>query len=228
MKKITFGIFAHPDDEAFGPCAALLVEKMAGNEVHLILATAGENGTNPDNLANLGEIRLREWHEAGRLLEADSMNYLGYTDGMLSNSLYMEVASRIESIVRNTLQEREDIETIEFMSLDLGGLTGHLDHIFMARVACYVFYRLQAEDQRFTKIRLACLHANDHPASNCNWLYMDAGRTPEMISETIDASVHLEKIKEIMRVHHSQRGDYQSIIEKLGDRVAINYFVEPV
>ena len=59
MQKILFGIFAHPDDEAFGPVAALLDEVEKGTELHLITLTGGENGTNPDNLDNLGEVRLQ-------------------------------------------------------------------------------------------------------------------------------------------------------------------------
>lgn len=225
MKKVTFGIFAHPDDEAFGPCGALLVEKAAGNEVHLILATAGENGANPDNVADLGNVRLDEWHEAGRLIGADSMHHLGYIDGMLSNSLYLEVAKKIEAIIRETINDRDDIGAIEFMSLDLGGITGHIDHIFMTRVACYVFYTMQAHDDRFSRIRLACLSAEDKPEPNCTWLYMDAGRKPDAIDETIDVRDHLETIDTIMRAHHSQRGDYQAIVDRLDGRAARNYFV---
>lgn len=225
MKKVIFGIFAHPDDEAFGPCGALLMEKAAGNEVHLICVTQGQNGTNPDNVPDLGAVRLLEWQRAGELLGADSLHNLGYVDGELSNNLYHEVSGKIEAIVTNTLEGREDIGAIEFMSLDLGGLTGHLDHIFVSRVACFVFYKLRAYDDRLTRIRLSCLSSIDIPAPSTDWLYMDAGRTPEAINETIDATAHLEKIDEIMQTHKSQSMDYKNITERLGARVAFNYFV---
>lgn len=225
MKKVIFGIFAHPDDEAFGPAGTLLMEKAAGNEVHLILATAGQNGTNPDNAPDLGAVRLEEWRAAGALLGADSMHHLGYTDGTLSNQHYHEVADKIEALVRGVIADREDIGAIEFMSLDLGGLTGHIDHIIMARVAAYVFYKLKATDDRMSRIRLACLSDTDSPTANIHWLYMDAGRTASAIDETIDASAHLEKIDEIMRAHHSQRADYESVKTRLGNRVSLNYFV---
>lgn len=225
MKKVIFGIFAHPDDEAFGPCGTLLTEKAAGNEVHLICATPGQNGMNPDGYADLGAERLKEWQAAGGLLDADSMHPLGYEDGQLSNALYMEVAQRIQYIVTETLLGRDDIESVEFMSLDLGGLTGHLDHIFMSRVACYVFYTLKATDERFDRIRLACLTSEDFPTSNTDWLYMDAGRPENEITETIDAREHLEHIDEIMRCHHSQRGDYETVKAAHGDLVAVNHFV---
>jgi LmbE family N-acetylglucosaminyl deacetylase len=225
MKKVIIGIFAHPDDEAFGPCGTLLMEKAASNEIHLICATSGQSGMNPDGYDDLGAKRLKEWQAAGELLGADSMNQLGYQDGMLSNNLYMEVAGKIETIVAETIEGRSDIESIEFMSLDLGGLTGHLDHIFMSRVACYVFYKLKAADERLSRIRLACLSLADVPASNTNWLYMDAGRAKDEVGETIDASEHLEKIDEIMRCHHSQRKDYETVKAARGDLIAVNHFV---
>ena len=225
MKKLIFGIFAHPDDEAFGPVGTLLMEKEAGSEVHLICATAGENGNNPDKDPALGETRLKEWQSAGELLDADSMHYLGYEDGTLSNSVYLEAAEKIQRIVGDAIADRDDISSIEFLSLDGNGLTGHLDHIFVSRVACYVFFKLKEVDERFSKIRLTCLHQNDFPEANCGWLYMEAGRTADEIDETVDASEHLDKIKEIMYTHHSQRGDCESVLERMGDQVAINHFL---
>lgn len=225
MKKIIFGIFAHPDDEAFGPVGTLLMEKEAGSEIHLIVATAGENGSNPDKIADLGDVRIQEWQAAGELLDADSMHYLGYEDGMLCNSIYLEAAEKIKRIVGDAMTDRDDIASIEFLSLDGNGLTGHMDHIFVSRVACYVFYSLKEADERFSKLRLSCLHHDNFPEANLGWLYMDAGRTSAEIAETVDASAHLEQIKTIMQAHDSQRADCKSIMSRMGDKVAINHFL---
>ena len=224
MKKIIFGIFAHPDDEAFGPSGTLLMEKAAGSEVHLICATAGDIGMNPDEHESLALVRLEEWRNAGKLIGADSMQYLGYKDGHLSNVLYHEVAERIQAIVDTVVKDRDDV-TIEFMSMDLNGITGHLDHIFIGRVACYVYHTMKAKDPRVTRLRLACLPQEYAPKANCDWLYMEAGRSPEEIDEVVDAREYVAQIKEIMRAHHSQRSDGEGHIEKLGDRIAITHFI---
>lgn len=224
MKKIIFGIFAHPDDEAFGPSGTLLIEKAAGAEVHLICATAGESGMNPDNHDDLAAVRLKEWQTAGGLIGADSMHHLGYKDGMLCNNNYHEIADKISEIVTNIIKDRDDIE-IEFMSIDHNGITGHLDHIFIGRVATYVFCNLKRDDQRVTRLRLACVSREQVPQSNCHWLYMDAGRDLSEIGETIDAREHIEKVYEIMRSHHTQRSDGETHIKQNGDRVAINHFL---
>ena len=224
MKKVIFGIFAHPDDEAFGPAGTLLMEKAAGNELHLICATAGEDGMNPDNLPNLADVRLDEWHRAGDLIGADGMYHLGYQDGMLSNHYYPEVAEQIHTIVNQVTENRDDIE-IEFMSMDLNGITGHVDHIFIARVACYVYCTMKETDRRVTRMRLVCASHEEVPETNCEWLYMEAGRRDEEVDEIVDASAYLDIIKQIMHAHHTQRKDCEAHLARIGDRVAINHFI---
>lgn len=225
MKKIIIGIFAHPDDEAFGPCGTLLLESKAGNDLHLITLTGGENGTNPGGENDLGSVRLDEWHKAGQLLGAQSMHHLGYVDGMLGNLAMIEITSKLEVLIANIIKDAPTDSQIEFISLDLGGYTGHIDHIVAARAAALTFYRLKANDQRFTRVRLACQPRKRFPISNIDWIYMDAGRTESEISETVDAREHYEQIDEIMRCHQSQVADY-NMIKKLGDQVAINYFID--
>lgn len=225
MKKVIFGIFAHPDDEAFGPSGTLLMEKAQGAEIHLICATAGENGMNPDNVSNLAEVRLDEWRSAGALIGADSMHYLGYKDGSLSNDKYLEIASKIDDIMRGITHDRDDI-VIEFMTTDFNGITGHIDHICIARVTAYVYCNLKEQDPRVSRMRLACVSERDIPAANCRWLYMERGRSANEIAETVDASQHLETILKIMHAHHTQREDCAAHLEHMGDRVALNYFLE--
>lgn len=225
MKKIIFGIFAHPDDEAFGPCGTLLLETRAGSELHLITLTAGENGMNPDNVPNLGEVRLEEWRKAGELLGAASMHHFGYTDGTLNNLAMIEISERITQVIHKVLEtESNDVE-IEFMTLDLNGLTGHIDHIVAARAACKAFYRLKPTDTRFTRIRFFCLPSTHYPTQNTDWIYMEAGRLPDEINETIDARGIKEGILEVMRAHNSQRSDAENQIATHGDDLGLNHFI---
>lgn len=225
MKKIIFVIFAHPDDEAFGPSGTLLIEKAAGHEVHLICATAGESGVNVDGHKDLASVRLDEWRRAGQLIGANSMHHLGYHDGHLKNNDFHPIAAAIEDIIAETIQGKDEGFQIELMSGDLNGISGHLDHILMSRVACYVFCRLKSKDPRTTRLRLICIPVEYMPESNCDWLYMDAGRRPDEINEVIDARQYKDKVFEIMRVHHSQRSDGEGHIERRGEAVAINHFI---
>ncbi len=224
MQKILFGIFAHPDDEAFGPVGTLLQEVASGTELHLIVLTGGENGTNPDNHDDLGTVRLQEWRAAGELIGATSMHHLGYIDGTLNNLDHLAITEKLMTLVQQLTTNKSDFE-IEFMSLDLNGLTGHIDHIVAGRSACLAFYRLRSQGLPMSRIRLACLPAEDIPTQNTDFVYMEQGRTPQEISETIDARQYADKIHEIMQKHHTQRGDYQSNIARIGDRLGIDTFI---
>jgi len=225
MKKIIFGIFAHPDDEAFGPCGALLLETHAGADLHLITLTNGDAGTNPDNLKNLGETRLNEWRDAGKLLGAKTMHHLGYKDGQLNNIAMIEASTRIAALVAKQLESAPEDATIEFVTLDLNGYTGHIDHIVAARAASFVFYTLKQNDIRFGRIKYACFPRQAVPDVNTAWLYMEPGRLPEEIQETVDARHLQNEILDIMHAHHTQRGDGMAVIKNQGANLGLNYFV---
>lgn len=225
MKKIIFGIFAHPDDEAFGPSGALLKETMNGAELHLITLTNGDSGTNPDNLPDLGAVRLEEWKKAGALLGAKTMHHFDYKDGELNNKLMIEASHRLVELIRSLLASAPDDAAVEFMTLDLNGYTGHIDHIVAARSACFAYYSLQKTDSRLQAIKFACLPRTAVPAVDTGWIFMEAGRTPEEIDETVDAREHREKLLEIMQAHHTQRGDYKTVVKSQGDTLGLNYFI---
>lgn len=225
MKKIIFGIFAHPDDEAFGPSGALLLESKAGSDIHLITLTLGDAGTNPDNVPDLGAVREEEWRKAGGLIGAKSMHYLGYKDGQLDNLSMIEIGDKLINLISLLTADEPDDVAIEFMSLDTNGYTGHIDHIVAARSACFAFYRLKDTDPRMKRVRLACMSNDDAPVLNTNWLYMEAGRLPEEIGDTTDARMYQDEIRAIVRVHHSQRSDGENYLEHAKDRLGINYFI---
>lgn len=224
MQKILFGIFAHPDDEAFGPVATLLKEVADGTELHLIVLTGGENGSNPDNHPHLGEVRLQEWRASGELIGATSMHHLGYIDGTLNNLDHVEITSKITDLVQEIVAGRQDA-AIELMSLDLSGYTGHIDHIVAARSACLAFYRLREQGLSMARIRLACLSREETPTVHTGFVFMEPGKTPEEISETVDGREFTDKIHEIMRLHHTQRTDYETVTSQRGDYLGIDYFI---
>lgn len=225
MKRLIFGIFAHPDDEAFGPCGALLKEVKSGTELHLICLTAGENGQNPDKHPDLGEVRLKEWRKAAELIGATSTHHLGFTDGELNNIVLQMCSKEIEHIVRNEVQKQQESVEVEFMCFDLNGITGHIDHIVASRAACLVFYRLKAADDRYKRVRLFCLPKKDYPEVRTDWLFMENGRSKDEIDETVDARELRDDILKVMHAHQSQRADRESVVKTLGDNLGINHFI---
>jgi LmbE family N-acetylglucosaminyl deacetylase len=225
MNKIIFGIFAHPDDEAIGPAGTLLHAAQSGAQLHLITFTRGEGGTNPDNDADLGAVRQKEWEQSGNLLGATGMHYLGYEDGHLNNASMIEAAERIETLAADIVKDAPADAEVEFIAFDLNGLTGHIDHTVASRAACLAFYRLRQTDTRFRRVLLNCLPREQVPTSNTDWIYMEQGRSPEEIGEIVDARHLHDKLVEIVRAHHSQRGDGEAHIKNRGADLGLDYFI---
>lgn len=224
MKKIIVGVFAHPDDEAFGVSPTLIKEAAEGAAVHLITLTAGEAGANPDGHDNLGTIRLDEWRNGCAIMGVTSSHYFGYQDGTLSNTNLLAIAERVQELVETIASSTE--APIELMSFDTNGISGHIDHIVAARATALAFYRLKARiPGRMTCLRLRCLAEKQLPTHNIDWIYMDAGRTDAEITQIIDAREHHDKVIEVIKAHHSQRRDGETHIARYGKDIGINYFI---
>src|SRR5687768_16050514 len=118
MKKLLFGIFAHPDDEAFGPSATLMKWASQGTDVHLLCFTDGQQGMNPDSVPDLGATRATEWQTAGKAMGAASLHRFGYQDGSLNNSLYHKIADKIMAAITKAVTTYSEPVTIDFMSFD--------------------------------------------------------------------------------------------------------------
>lgn len=215
MKKVLFSIFAHPDDEAFGPSATLLRESTNGTDIHLILITDGENGINTDNYEDLGSTRLKEWRASGKLLGIRSGIALHYPDGGLSNNLYLEIADKIQQHIQNTLSTYTEPVSVEFMTFDSEGITGHLDHIAVSYITTYVYLKLKEQDVpdvEVNTLRYYCLPDTMIKQVDTSWIYQPCGKEKTEIDECTDYSDIADKKLEIMQAHYSQRSDMEKIL----------------
>lgn len=226
MQKVIFGIFAHPDDEAFGVSPTIIKEIHEHDaKVHLITLTLGQNGENPDHYDDLGTVREKEWRRGGEIMGVTSMTNYGYTDGTLSNNDIEPIAERLTVQVEKVLSDEPTAE-IEFISYDLNGISGHIDHIVAGRTACLVFFQLKKRfPSRMTQIRLRCLNEMMMPERNVDWLYMEKGRSRQEIDETVDARKYNDQIIEVIRAHHTQRKDGETHIKEAGDKIGLNDFI---
>lgn len=217
MKKILFGIFAHPDDEAFGPSATFLREVVAGAELHLICATAGESGANPDGVADLGATRKKEWQAAAQAMGAVSATMLDFADGSLCNNTYHTLADSIEERIRQACSGDEPAELC-LTTFNTDGLTGHLDHIAVSYITTHVFYRLKAKPPACITIKeLAyyCLSKNQAPEARLDYfVYWPAGHDTPYITRQVDVSELVAQKFAIMRLHKSQRADCEAAISQ--------------
>jgi LmbE family N-acetylglucosaminyl deacetylase len=82
------GIFAHPDDAEIACDATLAKLAAAGRDVHLLILTNGDRGSQDPALdrAELAAIRARESEEAGRIMGLAGVTVLDTHDGELENT----------------------------------------------------------------------------------------------------------------------------------------------
>lgn len=226
MKKVLFSIFAHPDDEGFGPSGTLIKEARDGTDVHLLCITRGDAGRNVDSCEDLGAMRIGEWQAAGRLIGATSMQHFGYSDGGICNGLYHEIADKLEAHIESTLETYDEDFELHFMTFDCTGLSGHLDHIAVSMITTFSFLRLQQAhpEWRFGQLRYFCLPHDDNLAHNISYIYMPPGRPTTEIDENIDISDVYEQKLKVMCAHHSQRDDMNWILQVRGEGVKSEQF----
>jgi len=228
-KKVFIGIFAHPDDESFGPSGTLALQIKEGADVYLILATSGSSGNNPDQHDSLGTIRLKEWEAAGKLLGVKQQFHLDYEDGKLSNDQFVSISGKIEAIV-SSICEKEPESEITLISMDQNGISGHIDHIVMSFVSCFIYVKLKERYPQIKQLWLACIPEAMLPTPDTSFVYRSKGRSSSEIDLSVDIASVFELKKQIMRSHVSQRNDAEMIIqimENLPTKTENFYFFKP-
>jgi LmbE family N-acetylglucosaminyl deacetylase len=66
-------------------------------DVHLLLLTDGESGTNPNDTPELGKLRQDEWSRATELIGATSTAALHFPDGELSHGMYIAIGAALHA-----------------------------------------------------------------------------------------------------------------------------------
>jgi LmbE family N-acetylglucosaminyl deacetylase len=135
---------AHPDDEAIATGGSMARAHAEGHRVVLVVATGGEHGEVPDDLADgetLADRRRVETMRSAEALGVDRVVFLGYGDSGMNgwdqndhgHSFWQadldESADRLAAVLR---AESADALTI----YDWHGNYGHPDHVKVHQVGC--------------------------------------------------------------------------------------------
>jgi LmbE family N-acetylglucosaminyl deacetylase len=126
------GIWAHPDDEAFGTAGTMARATAAGHPVAVICATRGEEGEIADpqlaNPENLGPVREGELRRACAAVGVTDVSFLDYRDGHLREADPEEATGRIVGHIRRI---RPDV----VVTFAANGGYGHYDHMAVHQLA---------------------------------------------------------------------------------------------
>lgn len=205
MKPVV-AVFAHPDDEAFGPSGTLALLSKE-RDVYVICVTDGAAGMNSSKKTQeLSEIRQEEMLNSAKVLGIKEIFFLNYKDGTLSNNLYHEIAEKIQKIV-------EKLKPELLITYEYRGVSGHLDHIAVSFITTYVFDRLKFVNELW----YYCITEKRREAFKEYFIHFPPGYKKDEIDKVIDVSVVWEQKIEAMYQHESQMHDIERILKGYRD-----------
>ena len=194
-------IAAHPDDLEFGVAGTAAKWAKAGSEVTFCLITDGNAGTHEEGMTaeKLAEIRRAEQLEAAKILGVKNVEFLGYDDCKLVNTL--ELREKLVRLIRkyqpNVLGCQDP--TNVFPRADY---INHPDHRAAGGAAI---------DAAFPSSEMPLLYPNidaeGFPPHKANYVYIFF-TTDDKVNQYVDISDHVDQKIESLRAHKSQMGDW--------------------
>lgn len=151
-KKVVVGIFAHPDDEAFGPGGTLALFAKE-KDVYVICATSGETATGTTD-ATLGKERREELRKSCADLGVKEVFFLDYIDGTLCNNLYHEIAEKVTNIL-------EKLQPETLITFEPRGVSGHIDHITMSMITQFIFPKIPSVKKTYDALHALCAESGN-------------------------------------------------------------------
>lgn len=195
-KKTLVAVFAHPDDEAFGP-AGSLIHFAKTHEIYLLCVT---NGDRPERKAEL--------LASAKILGIKKVHFLNFKDGDLNNNNYHQLAAAITRKLR--LYRPETVMTFEPK-----GVSGHLDHVAVALTTTFAAKKLGG----IKKILYFCELKSTMRLMQKNFgeyfVYVPPGYKRREIDLVINTEKYWQQRLKAMTCHKSQRGDSNRIVKTL-------------
>ncbi|MBI3942767.1 MAG: PIG-L family deacetylase [Chloroflexi bacterium] len=148
--RVLLAVFAHPDDESFGPGGTLARYAAEGVQVHLACATRGEvGGVDPELLQgyqDIAQLRTQELYCAARHLGLAGISFLGYRDSGMEGSednLHPEslAAAPLEDVTGKLVRLIRELKPQVVMTFDPVGGYFHPDHIACHKATVAAFQR---------------------------------------------------------------------------------------
>jgi LmbE family N-acetylglucosaminyl deacetylase len=151
MTRTLLAVFAHPDDETFGPGGTLAKYAAEGVAVHLVCATRGEVGESSlDDLGDCEDLacqREQELRCAVGVLGLSEVHFLGYHDSGMAGSPANRHPRALVQADQDVLAEQvadwmRRLHPQAVLTFDPFGGYGHPDHIAVHRATVAAFERL--------------------------------------------------------------------------------------
>ena len=242
---------AHPDDESISTGGTIARARAEGHRVVLVVATNGDHGEVPADLApgeTLVDRRKAETARSAEVLGVNEVVWLGYADSGMTgwpqnahpDSFWQapvdEAAERLAAVLR---AEDADVLTV----YDWHGNYGHPDHIQVHRVGHRaaelagtrrVYEATMNRDHMIRMIEMArSMAAADSPALNDDFDPAGPaddgnpfGMSEGELTHEVDVTEYLQLKRASMRCHASQITDSSFFLEMPDEAFAFSFGLE--
>lgn len=216
MKKpVLVCVFAHPDDEAFGP-SGTIHKFTKTHDVYILCATKGQAGqdSRSETSITLTNKRSQELKDSAKILGVKKVYFLGFKDGTLSNNLYHKLAAKIQVHL-------EKLRPEIVITFEPQGVSGHIDHITVSMVTTFVCNRLS-----FIKELWYYCILKERAAMRQNYfIYFPQGYDKSEIDKIIETKDVWDLKVKAMMAHESQKHDAESILKDAVNLPKEEYFI---
>ena len=158
QQQTLLGVFAHPDDESFGPGGTLARYAAEGKRVHIVIATDGIAGSveDPKHLTShetLAQVRSTELSNAAVALGITSIWSLPYRDSGMRNTPenfhpQALLQQPVEVLTRELADYIRRLQPSVIVTHDPYGGYGHPDHIRLCETVTAAFHLVRSEQAR--------------------------------------------------------------------------------
>lgn len=193
-------IFAHPDDEAFGP-SGTIAKYAKEKEIYLIYVTDGDDRTNGFHKA-LPAIRSDELQKSAKILGVKKVFFLGFKDGTLCNNIYHEAVVKIQKIINKICPD-------SLLTFEERGCSGHIDHIFCSMVSSCIFRKTPG----IKKILYFCFPKTQSALMKDYFIYFPPGFSKDKVDLVENVSDYWNQKVAAIKSHVSQKKDGNRILK---------------
>jgi LmbE family N-acetylglucosaminyl deacetylase len=211
--QVILVILAHPDDPEFFCGATIARWSAAGHEIHYLLFTKGDKGTNDPEMTpeKLMEIREKEQREAASVLGVKTISYLDKKDGYITADLDTR-----KEIVRYVRKVKPSVvvtcDPANIFTRD--GHINHPDHRYVGQQVIDAVF--PATGNRLFFPELLDEGLKPHTIHEL-WLSI-----PDEFNIVIDVSETWPLKLLALSKHASQVGDGKSLLERMSKRNNVN------
>lgn len=203
-------VMAHPDDAEFGCGGTIAKWAAAGKEINYVLCTSGDKGSNDPTVSpwQLAQTRRQEQINAAHALGARDVAFLGYEDGVLTNTIALR-----RDIVREIRRFKPDAVICQDPTMRFAGnrYLNHPDHRAAGDACLDAVYPSARDPQVFPELLVEGLEAH-----KVREVYMSTMQNPDV---WIDISECFERKLEGLRAHTSQVGArFEQVVERIRER----------